>query len=151
MPATKDEGSGIVVPSSAGEMVSTVVGKITSAEAFGSLTEVVSVVRGLIQFHETESTKREQLVTYRETQVTRLRLVENTLHRYLDATIAERHETTRRLFDSLDEAVKSGDVTAMQTLVAGIVQVAQVSPLADLGNLAELVKAMDDPEAVFEL
>ena len=151
MPEPKQEGSGTVVPASAGETVNTVVGKITSTEAFDSLTEVVSVVRGLIQLHETESTKREQLVTYRETQIARLRLVENTLHRYLDATFAERHETNRRLFDSLDEAVKSGDLAAMQTVVAGIVQVAQVSPLADLGNLAELVKAMDDPGAVFEL
>ena len=151
MPEPKEEGNGIVVPVNAAEMVNDVVGKITSAEAFGSLKEIVSVVQGLVQLHEEESTKRERLVTYRETQVARLQLVENTLHRYLDATFAERHETNKRLFDSLDEAVKSGDVAAMQTVVAGIVQVAQTSPLADLGNLAELVKAMDDPSAVFEL
>ena len=74
-----------------------------------------------------------------------------TLHRYFDLTFAERRETNKRLFDSLDTAVRSGDVAAMQTVVAGIVQVAQTSPLADLGNLTGLIEAMDDPEAVFEL
>lgn len=44
-----------------------------------------------------------------------------------------------------------GDVEAMQAVVTGIVQVAQISPLADLGNLTGVIEAMDDPEAVFEL
>lgn len=44
-----------------------------------------------------------------------------------------------------------GDVTAMQAVVTDIVQVAQISPLADLGNLTGVIEAMDDPEAVFEL
>lgn len=44
-----------------------------------------------------------------------------------------------------------GDVAAMQAVVTGIVQVAQISPLADLGNLTGVIEAMDDPEAVFEL
>lgn len=151
MPDPKDERSGIVVPANAAEVVNTVVDRITSAEAFGSLKEIVTGVQGLIQLHEEQSTKREQLVTYRETQIARIMLVENALHRYLDLTFAERRETTKRLFDSLDVAVRSGDVPAMQAVVAGIVQVAQASPLADLGNIAELVKAMDDPDAVFAL
>jgi hypothetical protein len=151
MPNPKDERNGIVVPANATEVVNTVVDKITSAEAFGSLKEIVTVVQGLIRLHEEQSTKREQLVTYRETQIARIQLVENTLHRYLDLTFAERRETNKRLFDSLDVAVRSGDVTAMQTVVTGIVQVAQTSPLGDLGSIAELVRAMDDPEVVFEL
>lgn len=44
-----------------------------------------------------------------------------------------------------------GDVATMQAVVTGIVQVAQISPLADLGNLTRVIEAMDDPEAVFEL
>ncbi len=147
----KKERNGVVVPTSAVEVVDVFVGKITSAEAFGSLKEIVTVVQGLVELHEKQSTKREQLVTYRETQIARLQLVERTLHRYFDLTFAERHETNKRLFDSLDTAVRSGDVAAMQTVVAGIVQVAQTSPLADLGNLTGLIEAMDDPEAVFEL
>ena len=150
MPNPKDEGPGIVVPTNAAAVYA-VVGKLTSAEAFGSLKEIVTVVQGLVQLHEEQSTKREQLVTYRETQIARIQLVEDTLHRYFDLTFAERRETNKRLFDSLDAAVNSGDVAAMQTVVAGIVQVAQTSPLADLSNLSELIKAMDDPTAVFEL
>lgn len=151
MPDPKKERNGVVVPVNAVEAVDVFFGKISSAEAFGSLKEIVTVVQGLVELHENQSTKREQLVTYRETQIARLQLVENTLHRYFDLTFAERRETNKRLFDSLDAAVKSGDVAAMQTVVAGIVQVAQTSPLADLGNLTGLIEAMYDPEAVFEL
>lgn len=147
----KKESNDVVVPTRAAEMVDTFVGKISSVEAFGSLQEIVTVVQDFVELHEKESTKREQLVTYRETQIARLQLVENALHRYFDLTFAERRENNKRLFDSLDTAVKSGDVVAMQTVVAGIVQVAQTSPLADLGNLTGLIEAMDDPEVVFEL
>ena len=114
----KKERNGVVVPTSAVEVVDVFVGKITSAEAFGSLKEIVTVVQGLVELHEKQSTKREQLVTYRETQIARLQLVERTLHRYFDLTFAERRETNKRLFDSLDTAVRSGDVAAMQTVSA---------------------------------
>jgi len=63
----------------------------------------------------------------------------------------ERRETSRQLFESLNLAIQSGDVTAMQTIVGGIVEVARTSPLAGLGNIAELRRAMDDPDTIFEL
>lgn len=151
MTEPKDRSNGAIVPTNAAELVSGAVGKISSVEGMTALKQVVAVVQETIKLHETESTKREQLKTYRQTQVARLKLVENTLGRYFDLVFPERHETNKRLFENLDVAVKSGDVAAMQAVVAGIVQVAQTSPLKDLGNLTELVKAMDDPDAVFEL
>lgn len=147
----KKEPNDVVVPKNTGGVMDIVAGKITSAEAFGSFKEIVTVVQDLVELHEKQSTKREQLVTYRETQIARLQLVEHTLHQYFDLAFAERRENNKRLFDSLEAAIKSGDVVAMQAVVTGIVQVAQISPLADLGNLTGVIEAMDDPEAVFEL
>ncbi|RNE48052.1 hypothetical protein [Corynebacterium alimapuense] len=147
----KKESNNASVPINAPEVIDIVLAKIPSTEAFVSLKEIVTVVQSLVELHEKESTKREQLVAYRETEIARLQLAENTLHHYFDLIFAERRETNKRLFNGLDAAVRSGDVAAMQTVVGGIVQVAQTSPLADIGNLTGLIEAMDDPKAVFEL
>lgn len=56
----------------------------------------------------------------------------------------------KRLFENLDRAHDSGDVAAMQVAVGGIVEVARTSPLAGIGNLSDLRKALDDPDTVFE-
>jgi len=57
----------------------------------------------------------------------------------------------KRLFASLDIALEAGDTSALQAIVGGIVEVARTSPLAGIGNIAELKRAMEDPDAVFEL
>jgi hypothetical protein len=78
-------------------------------------------------------------------------LCESLVQDYFDREYPERPETSRQLFESLILAIQSGDVTAMQTIVGGIVEVARTSPLAGLGNIAELRRAMDDPDTIFEL
>ncbi|RXZ86124.1 hypothetical protein ESP50_12770 [Agromyces atrinae] len=135
------------MPAKATEVIVGVVGKISPADAFGALTQIVSVVRESIEIHETESTKREKLVTYRETEVARIKASERILREYFDRVFDERKVTNKRLFDSLDLALQSGDVAALQAVVGGIVDVARTSPMAGIG---ELRRAMDDPNAVFE-
>lgn len=126
-------------------------GKSTTMDALGALTLLVNATRESIQLHETESTKREQLRTYRETETQRIKATESILREYFDRVFEERRETHGRLFDSLDLALESGDTAALQTVVGGIVEVARTSPLEGIGNLGELRRAMDDPNTVFEL
>ena len=132
------------------EVVAGAVGKLTAVDALSALTQLVGAARESIQIHETESTKREKLKTYREIEVSRIKASEKVLRDYFDRIFDERRETHRRLFDSLDLALESGDVSAMQTVVGGIVEVARTSPLANIGDLGELRRAMDDPNATFE-
>lgn len=147
----KSGSDGAIVPVTAAEVVRGAVERVSDPEAVGALTELVGAVRETVQIWATESTKREKLKTYRETEVARIELARDTLRNYFDRIFAERRETNSRLFDSLDLALQSGDVAAMQAVVTGIVEVASTSPLADLCNITELVRAMDDPNAVFEL
>ncbi|GAB3608354.1 hypothetical protein GCM10027414_04790 [Humibacter ginsengiterrae] len=128
-----------------------IAGEITVTDAFGALTQLVDAVRETVQIHETESTKREKLKTYRETEVRRIKSSEKILREYFDRIFQERRDTSDRLFASLDVALEAGDVSAMQTIVGGIVEVARTSPLAGIGNIAELKRAMEDPDAVFDL
>lgn len=133
-----------------GKVLPPAVARVSSADALGAFNEIVGFLREAIQIHETESTKREKLKTYRETEVARIKASEKALRYYLDRTYEERHETHKRLFDSLDVAVAAGDVPAMQAVLGGIVEVARTSPLADIGNIGELQRAMADPNTTFE-
>ena len=133
-----------------GGFVSSAVGSISATDAFAALKLLVDATRETIQGVEVESTKREKLRTYREAEVARIQASERVLHDYFDRVFAERRETHQQLFVRLDVALRSGDVAAIQAVVGGIVEIARTSPLANLGNLAELRAAMDDPDTVFE-
>ncbi|QOC94919.1 hypothetical protein D0Q02_30740 [Micromonospora craniellae] len=116
-----------------------------------ALKQLISVSREVIEIHEIESTKRERLRTYRATEVERIKASERVLRDYFDRIFAERREQNQVLFDGLRQAREAGDVAAMQTFVGGIVEVARISPLAQIGDLADLRRAMDDPDTVFQL
>lgn len=126
-------------------------GEITGVDALAALNQLVTVARESIEIHEIESTKREKLRTYRETEVRRIKSSEKMLKQYFDQIFTERSETHRKLFAGLDIALESGDSSALQTIVGGIVEVARTSPLAGIGDIAELKRAMEDPDAVFDL
>ncbi|MEU4533157.1 hypothetical protein AB0F49_33455 [Micromonospora ureilytica] len=124
---------------------------ISAADALSALKQLIRVSREVIEIHEIESTKRERLRTYRATEVERIKASERMLRDYFDRIFAERREQNQVLFDGLQQAREAGDVAAMQTFVSGIVEVARISPLAQIGNLADLRRAMDDPDTVFQL
>ncbi|WP_199489327.1 hypothetical protein [Micromonospora craniellae] len=124
---------------------------ISAADALSALKQLISVSREVIEIHEIESTKRERLRTYRATEVERIKASERVLRDYFDRIFAERREQNQVLFDGLRQAREAGDVAAMQTFVGGIVEVARISPLAQIGDLADLRRAMDDPDTVFQL
>jgi hypothetical protein len=145
MPDQEDVLEGTPIPAKTADL------RFDAADAFNALNLIVGVVRDSIQVHETESTKREKLRAYRETEIARIKASETALRDYFDRIFAERRENHNRLFASLDRALESGDVAAIQSVVGGIVEVARTSPLADIGNLGDLRRAMDDPNTVFEL
>jgi hypothetical protein len=146
----KSLSKGTRLPTKATELVVGAAGRLSTADMLNALNQLVSATREAIQIHETESTKREKLRTYRETEVARIKASEKSLREYFDLVFKERRETHKQLFDGLDRALESGDIAAMQTVVGGIVEVARTSPLAGIGNLGELRRAMDDPNTVFE-
>lgn len=122
--------------------------QVGAVEAFSALDLIVGVVRDVVHTHQTESTKREYLRTYRETEVARIKASQEALRDYFDRVYTERRDAHQRLFASLDQALEAGDVAAVQAVVGGIVEVARTSPLADLGNLVDMKRAMDDPSTV---
>ena len=138
------------VPAKVSRLATSAAGAVSAADALGALKMMVAATRESIEIHEIERTKREKLLTYRETEVRRIKASERILRQYFDQIFQERRETHKRLFERLDRALESGDVSAMQIVVGGIVETARTSPLANIANLADLREAMDDPNTVFE-
>lgn len=150
MPNQKDFPKGGSLPTKTIEPLFGRAGGVSAADALNAFNQLINLTRELKHIHETESTKRDKLRTYRETEVLRIKESEKALRDYFDRIFEERRETHQRLFNSLDRALESGDVAAIQTVVGGIVEVARTSPLVNVGNLGELRRAMDDPNTVFE-
>lgn len=83
-----------IVPSKAGDVIFAAVSKISAADALGALTQLVNATRETIKIHEVESTKREKLRTYRETEVARIQASERVLKDYFDLRGTQRDSPT---------------------------------------------------------
>lgn len=126
-------------------------GGVSAEDALNAVTLIVTAVRDTIALHKTENTKRQQLSTYRETELARIAASERTLRTYFDHFYADRRETNKLMFEQLAAARQAGDVQAMQTCVSGIVELARISPLANVGELSDIRRAIGDPTAVVDL
>lgn len=143
--------TGKVLPASKTKNTARILGQIQPLDALNALQKLVDAVAESIEIHETESTKREALRYQRETEVEKIKSAEATLRHYFDRVFDERHSVHERLFDGLGAALRAEDNDATQAILAGIVDVAKASPIAEIGNLTSLKHAMEDPDAVFEL
>ena len=120
-------------------------------DALNALTSIVDTARECYVIHQEESTKRARLATYEETEVAKIKAAEAVLQRYFEQVFAERRAVYDELFDRLDRAIESDDATTVHGVLRGIVDIAQSSPLADLGDLSQIRKALDDPNHVWDL
>ena len=123
----------------------------TSIQGLDALKQIVESTRDCIVVHEAESSKRTHIRAYAETEVARIKAAEVILKDYFDRVFAERRELYRELFERLDQALSQQDAQVLQTVVRGIVDIAQTSPLAQLQDLRAVRAALDDPDQVWDL
>jgi hypothetical protein len=124
---------------------------LRSVDALGALNNIVDVVREYGRIREEERTKRAKITAYETVEVARIRAAESVLKQYFEQVFAERSRTIDGLFEHLDDAMTRGDGTAATTALQGIVDLAKSSPLADISDLTQVRKALDDPDHVWEL
>lgn len=116
-----------------------------------ALREMVDGARECFLVYQRETSKRAGLEAYQRVEVERIRAAESVLKSYFDAVFAERARLYDDLFDRLDTAMDSGDGPTVHDVLRGIVDVAQSSPIADLGDLGQIRRALDDPDHEWEL
>ena len=120
-------------------------------DAFNALGQIVDAARECFVIHEQESAKRARLQAYGATEVAKIKAAEAVLKHYFDQVFAERRGVYEEMFTRLDRAMEQDDAAVVHDVLRGIVDVARTSPLADLGDLSEIRKALDDPNQVWDL
>lgn len=119
---------------------------VTDVDALAALKNMVTATSDFLKIREQERTKRAQIDTYKTLECERIRAAEAVLRRYFEQAFAERDSNFRELLARVDQATDAGDAQAMSQTIGAVVALAQNSPLADLGDLGELRKALDDPD-----
>lgn len=86
---------------------------VAAPEALAALTRLVDTAGKYVAIHEEEARKREELRTYRETEVATIKAAEGTLQRYFANIFSERREVYQHLLltdaSVEDEGVAQGD------------------------------------------
>ena len=131
------------------------VGKVVDAGR--SVTPAVSPIEALTQIVDcvkmiqAENTNRRRLDAYESTEVARIKAAEAVLRDYLTQTFQERRTNFGEMFQRLDAAMEQGNGEVAAAVVRGIVDIARESPLASMGDLAQIRAALDDANQVWEL
>ncbi|MEE3851793.1 hypothetical protein VZC37_15730 [Gordonia sp. LSe1-13] len=134
-----------------GEVIRPTSSMPAALDGFTALNELVDAARECITVHAVENTKQARIAAYENTEVARIKAAEGILRQYFDHTFAERRATTDAMFARLDAAIEAGDSQLISEVVKGVVDVAKSSPLAAMGDLGQIRKALDDPDQVWEL
>jgi hypothetical protein len=141
--AAKKPAEGVVLPPAAKSVLSAV-------DALSAFNNVVDGTRDYLRLREEELTKRANLDAYATVEVERIQQASSALKDYFAHVFAERAKTIDGLFQRLDDAMASGDVATSTAAVMGIVDLAKSSPLADISDLSQVRRALDDPDHVWE-
>lgn len=144
MTAAKKPVEGVVLPPVAKSA-------LRAADALGALDNVVDGTLDYLRLREKEQTKRANIDAYATVEISRIQEASSLLKQYFEQVFAQRSTTIDGLFRRLDDAMAGGDGTTATTALQGIVDLAKSSPLADIGDLSQVRKALDDPDHVWEL
>lgn len=134
-----------------GEVLPPAGSALGAVDALGALNNVIDGARDYLRLREEEQTKRTKIDAYATVEVARIHEASSLLKHYFEQVFAERSTTIDGLFRHLDVAMSSGDEAATTAALDGIVSLAKASPLAGMGDLSQVRKALDDPDHVWEL
>ncbi|MGY1753829.1 hypothetical protein [Blastococcus sp. SYSU D01042] len=134
-----------------GEVLPPAGSALRAVDALGALNNVIDGARDYLRLREEEHTKRAKIDAHATVEVTRIQEASSLLKHYFEQVFAERSTTIDGLFRHLDVAMMSGNENATTAALEGIVDLAKSSPLADIGDLSQIRKALDDPDHVWEL
>ncbi|MBD8868784.1 hypothetical protein [Nocardioides donggukensis] len=126
-------------------------GAISAVDGLAALRQIVSAAHECWVIHEQESTKRARLRTYEQTEVAKIKAAESVLKHYFDQVFTERRAVYEEMFARLDQAMETDQPEMVHSVLRGIVDVAQSSPLANIGDLSQIRAALDDPDHEWEL
>ncbi|GAB7048206.1 hypothetical protein [Catenuloplanes indicus] len=123
---------------------------VNSTDVVSALQTLINARQQGIEVRETAATRREEIRARRDIEIKRLDTAAQTVREYFDRAFAAADRIHDRLFEDLAKARETGDNATIQASLTAIVDVARMSPLATIGNLGELRRALTDPAVVVE-
>lgn len=122
------EKAGTALVKAAGNKVAEKVAN--SANPLSGFTEVVSAWKDFKKTQEQQKTIRTQIMANRDIAVTSIKEQAQLIRFALEKQFGERASNFSELFKRLDEGFERGDDKMIDSMLAGIVELSKISPLA---------------------
>ena len=126
-----------------------------NVEAFSDpvqcLNDIVQAWTEYLKIAEEEKTKRREIAAWEKATIAEIQAKRDILMKYLDCSFDERARNFHLLFEVADTAISSQDNQKLGFALTAIVELAKSNPLKDMADLANVKKALDDPDYVWEL
>lgn len=128
---------------------------VRGVEAFAGpaqcLNEVVQAWTEYLKIAEEEKTKRHDIEAWEKVTLAEIKAKRDFLVGYLEHSFDERAKNFQSLFQTVDQAMSSGDNQQLGLALHAIVELAKSNPFKDLANLSTVEAALADPDHVWEL
>jgi hypothetical protein len=95
---------------------------------------------------EEERTKRRGIEAWEKATIAQIKAQRDFLIDYLNRSFDERFENFAALFGIVDQAMAEGNNAQIGSALHSITELAKSSPFKDLGDLASVKAALDDPD-----
>jgi hypothetical protein len=113
--------------------------------------KVSSDIKEYLIIAQQEQTKRAQIKADCKVELAKIEAMRSSLEKFLDRSFEERRKNFEELFSVIRRSMDSGDLQSLERSLSVVVELAQISPLAEAKSLASLRSAMDDPDHEFQL
>lgn len=127
---------------------------VRGVEAFANpaqcLNEVVQAWTEYLKIAEEEKTKRRDIEAWEKVTLAEIKAKRDFLVGYLEHSFDERTQNFQSLFQTVDQAMLSGDNQQLGLALHTIVELAKSNPFKDLADLSTVKAALDDPDHVWK-
>ena len=119
--------------------------KISQATFLTALSNIADVIQQYSIVREQESTKRLEIQQQRDIAISKIQAEKEIILTYLQQAFQERREVFHKIFQTLDEAVKMGNIEIVDKSLSGIMVTIQTSPFKDF---ADFKRKLQDHETI---
>lgn len=123
----------------------------TPTDAISALSIMGTEIAKAVQVCQIEETKRVEIRSRMEVEVTRINAISNLLSDYLNKTFDERAELFDNYFAVLDKAIASGDSDLMAATLGSINSLAAQSPFKNLADLSAVQQRLGQDDTLWDI
>lgn len=115
------------------------------------LSEVVQAWTEYLKIAEEEKTKRRGIEAWEKTTIAEIKAKRDLVIDYLEKSFDERSKNFQALFQTVDQAMSSGDNQQLGLALHAIVDLSKSNPFRDLADLPTVKAALNDPDHAWEI